>query len=370
MRFCSLLRISARHCCNCRCIVFLLCLAGSLKLASSKFRPISLPTTKNLRNSFNEIFSVDHPSQCCFFFADGFRGNESCKSAEFAVTGCEKGAAMVQFFPQILSKVLVPSESASVFERSVLTAGILIGTPLLARLVSITGQYLSWILPKISRGTCLCIENLLHSLCELLLEDTSSFECSNVSNCDENREEKKLGFLRTKFQVITFTVVAWRAMCDTARDFEKQINPSQNQRGKSSPIMTSMFVIFNPREIFALGAFARALQICTPIQFIFDPSVGTAALIVYGALNIMRRGKWFAYFVIGWTSTPRLWKLFGASYKPREPQNNNLTTIMPSLSPSYPTFSRNLSHQGQSKEFDAKQNALKGIKVDADSGTL
>ena len=364
MRFCSLLHISARHCCNCRCIVFLLCLSGLLKLVSSKFRPISLSTTKTLRNSFNEIFSVDHPSHCGFFFADGFRENESCKSAEFPVTGSKKGAAMVQFFPQILSKVLVPSESASVFERSVLTASVLIGTPLLARLVSITGQCLSWILPKISRGTCLCIENALHSLCELLLEDTSSFECSNLSNCDEICEEKKLGFLRTKFQVMTFTVVAWRAICDIARDFEKQINPNQNQRGKSSPIMTSMFVVFNPREIFALGAFARALQICTPIQFVFDPSVGTAALIVYGALNIMRRGKWFAYFVIGWTTTPRLWKLFGASCKPREPQSNNLTTIMPSFSPSY------LSPQRQAVELDAKQTALKGLKVDANSGTL
>lgn len=76
--------------------------------------------------------------------------------------------------------------------------------------------------------------------------------------------------------------------------------------------------LFRPSELFALGAFARAIQLCTPFQYSFDPSVGVAALVNFGSINIMRRAKWVAYFVIGWTTTPRLWRYCGATWNGHE----------------------------------------------------
>lgn len=66
----------------------------------------------------------------------------------------------------------------------------------------------------------------------------------------------------------------------------------------------------SPQELFAIGAGLRALQLCTALQYSFDPSVGVAALINFGATVL--KWRWLAQLVVGWTITPNLWKLCGA----------------------------------------------------------
>lgn len=76
---------------------------------------------------------------------------------------------------------------------------------------------------------------------------------------------------------------------------------------------------FSPRALFVSGSFARAVQLCTNVQFAFDPSIGVCALANCGATWIQAR--WFPRIVVGWTASERIWRLCGA--KPPEPRIGN-----------------------------------------------
>lgn len=77
------------------------------------------------------------------------------------------------------------------------------------------------------------------------------------------------------------------------------------------------FAKFRPRVTFAIGAALRALQLCTPIQLVFDPTMG----IGFG-LNVIclfAKSVWPATIVLGWACTKPMWKILGAcppSYRP------------------------------------------------------
>lgn len=122
------------------------------------------------------------------------------------------------------------------------------------------------------------------------------------------------GVLHERTQFLAFIIVSREIIigilqdAGTEKDRVKAI-----QEGKIVKVATEAIGIrmFRPRPMFALGAYARALQLCTTMQYSFSPSIGVSAVINYGALNIMRV-KWVAYFVVGWATTPHLWKLFGA----------------------------------------------------------
>ena len=96
-----------------------------------------------------------------------------------------------------------------------------------------------------------------------------------------------------------------------------KITPGERLKEVASDIIS--FWKISPRELFAIGAGLRALQLCTSLQYSFDPSVGVAALINIGATLI--KFRWIPQLVVGWTITPNLWKLCGAR-PPTCPEQN------------------------------------------------
>lgn len=85
--------------------------------------------------------------------------------------------------------------------------------------------------------------------------------------------------------------------------------------GKSNP---SSFLMFwagiRPRFLYAVGALLRALQLCTPIRRVLDPSIGVGAGVNLCA--IIAGCRWVNPVILGWATTKWTWTWFGARQVP------------------------------------------------------
>mmetsp|Transcript_33087 Transcript_33087/g.51235 ORF Transcript_33087/g.51235 Transcript_33087/m.51235 type:complete len:233 (-) Transcript_33087:571-1269(-) len=70
------------------------------------------------------------------------------------------------------------------------------------------------------------------------------------------------------------------------------------------------FARLRPRLLFCIGSLLRALQLCTPIVRIIDPSIGVGAGI--NLLAMICGSRWVKPLVLGWTLTRSFWTLLGA----------------------------------------------------------
>ncbi len=70
------------------------------------------------------------------------------------------------------------------------------------------------------------------------------------------------------------------------------------------------FARLRPRLVYSVGALLRALQLCTPLGRILDPSIGVGAGINLCA--IMASSQWVKPLILGWTTTKYTWKWLGA----------------------------------------------------------
>uniref|UniRef100_A0A7S2CCL2 Uncharacterized protein n=1 Tax=Florenciella parvula TaxID=236787 RepID=A0A7S2CCL2_9STRA len=71
------------------------------------------------------------------------------------------------------------------------------------------------------------------------------------------------------------------------------------------------FAKLRPRVVFSVGALVRALQLCTPIHRILNPSAGVGAGVNLAAM--VAKARWVSPFVLGWSTTRRLWTTLGAA---------------------------------------------------------
>jgi hypothetical protein len=70
------------------------------------------------------------------------------------------------------------------------------------------------------------------------------------------------------------------------------------------------FARLRPRLLFSVGALLRALQQCTPLQQIIDPSAGVGAGVNICAY--VAGSRWVGPVVVGWAATREFWVLLGA----------------------------------------------------------
>lgn len=70
------------------------------------------------------------------------------------------------------------------------------------------------------------------------------------------------------------------------------------------------FARLRPRLVYSVGALLRALQLCTPMGRILDPSIGVGAGINLCA--ILASSRWVKPLILGWTTTKYVWKWLGA----------------------------------------------------------
>lgn len=70
------------------------------------------------------------------------------------------------------------------------------------------------------------------------------------------------------------------------------------------------FAQLRPRLLYAVGALLRALQLCTPLGRILDPSIGVGAGINLCAM--IASSRWIKPLILGWATTKYAWKWLGA----------------------------------------------------------
>ena len=70
------------------------------------------------------------------------------------------------------------------------------------------------------------------------------------------------------------------------------------------------FARLKPRLVFSIGACLRALQLTTPVGFVFDPSAGVG--LGLNMLAIFCNSRWPAPLVLGWAASRSLWESLGA----------------------------------------------------------
>eukprot|EP00980_Cylindrotheca_fusiformis_P011807 scaffold2816_cov121-Cylindrotheca_fusiformis.AAC.23 len=71
-----------------------------------------------------------------------------------------------------------------------------------------------------------------------------------------------------------------------------------------------VFARLRPRLLFSVGALLRALQLCTPLCRVIDPSIGVGAGINLCAL--LAGSRWVKPVVLGWATTKWAWVWLGA----------------------------------------------------------
>ena len=127
-------------------------------------------------------------------------------------------------------------------------------------------------------------------------------------------------------QCLFFTIVSTDAFLailqdhNTIRATINKATASDRIKEVASELVSVVAWRMSPREIFAIGAGLRAFQLCTGLQFSFDPSVGVMALINLGAMFL--KWRWLSQLVVGWTITPTVWKFCGA----RAPETSRNTS--------------------------------------------
>lgn len=70
------------------------------------------------------------------------------------------------------------------------------------------------------------------------------------------------------------------------------------------------FAKLRPRLLFSVGSSLRALQLCTPLKNLIDPSIGVGAGI--NILAILCENRWMHPIILGWVCTKRFWVWMGA----------------------------------------------------------
>jgi len=85
-------------------------------------------------------------------------------------------------------------------------------------------------------------------------------------------------------------------------------------QGSGTPTMTGWLpklisLALRPRVMFSLGALLRALQLTTPMRWIFDPSCGIGAGV--NLLCWWSNAEWPAALVLGWVTSPPFWSVLG-----------------------------------------------------------
>lgn len=82
---------------------------------------------------------------------------------------------------------------------------------------------------------------------------------------------------------------------------------------KVVPVVYSKLFYFarlGPRLLYAVGALLRALQCCTPLERILDPTIGVGAGINMCAM--IATSRWIKPLILGWATTKFIWKWLGA----------------------------------------------------------
>ena len=70
------------------------------------------------------------------------------------------------------------------------------------------------------------------------------------------------------------------------------------------------FARLRPRLLFSVGALFRGLQLCTPLQQVFNPSAGVGVGVNLCAL--LAGSRWVQPVVVGWAATREFWTCLGA----------------------------------------------------------
>mmetsp|Transcript_21805 Transcript_21805/g.63444 ORF Transcript_21805/g.63444 Transcript_21805/m.63444 type:complete len:233 (+) Transcript_21805:121-819(+) len=127
-------------------------------------------------------------------------------------------------------------------------------------------------------------------------------------------------FLRGLYWLSAVDAVA-AVLCD---DFRMKIllprAPVMHLENPSDRVAASIiprifyFARLRPRLLWSVGALLRALQLCTPIQRVLNPSAGVGLGVNMCA--IVARSRWVAPLVVGWASSGPVWRWLGA----RQPQ--------------------------------------------------
>ena len=114
-------------------------------------------------------------------------------------------------------------------------------------------------------------------------------------------------------KVLFFASIVNVVPCVLRNDYAAAPWPIFSLPERKAPIVYRSLFYFaklRPRVLFTLGAGLRALQLTTPVQHVFDPSVGCGAGLNLLALFVGSR--WPAPIVLGWAASKRTWLLLGA----------------------------------------------------------
>mmetsp|Transcript_13931 Transcript_13931/g.30450 ORF Transcript_13931/g.30450 Transcript_13931/m.30450 type:complete len:227 (+) Transcript_13931:179-859(+) len=85
------------------------------------------------------------------------------------------------------------------------------------------------------------------------------------------------------------------------------------------------FARLRPRLLYAVGAILRALQLCTPLGRVLDPTIGVGAGI--NLCGSLANSRWVKPLILGFATTKFVWKWLGA----RQPQGRAFVPISLSL---------------------------------------
>lgn len=86
----------------------------------------------------------------------------------------------------------------------------------------------------------------------------------------------------------------------------------ETHRGTFPSVYSKLFYFarLRPRLLYAVGALFRAVQLCTPIGRILDPSIGVGAGINLCA--ILASSRWVKPLILGFCTTKFVWRWLGA----------------------------------------------------------
>lgn len=116
---------------------------------------------------------------------------------------------------------------------------------------------------------------------------------------------------------LIFHMIYWITAHDALHFILKNAFPEPASRHRSArTIVCSIFMKVAPRTLFSVGALLRGLQLCTPLHFLLDPSVGVGVGIhVCAALS---KCQWVKPMLLGWTVSRRIWPWLGARHVDRD----------------------------------------------------
>ena len=107
--------------------------------------------------------------------------------------------------------------------------------------------------------------------------------------------------------------------------------PSEEKKGNALAGLYRTIFYFarlKPRLMYSVGAGLRALQMTTPLQFIFDPPAGVGAGI--DLLALASSSRWPAMLVLGWSTSKVMCKF------PRFNRGNSICPGLAAFAPNGP----------------------------------